>query len=138
MTVIRRLEDPGDADTLPFAMVCTLLQALALDFPTALQVENPSPPRATGRAHALGAPLHDHARGLAPATATECLGITLAGLNQAITDLDAALEPAGLHTQRGFTGICIVPEQAPATEAAAPAERARRFTVLNHADRSLL
>ena len=53
--------------------------------------------------------------------------------------LDACLAPAGLRLHKGSTGMRIVPSLAESPTAAETAsERARAFTVLNHADLMLL
>lgn len=135
ITVIRRVEETGDVGTLTVSTVAAMLDSLSLTWSEAvLQAEN-SGHNDSGIVVRLGALLHNHKKGLPAHVAATYLAATLTDVTRAASTLSVTLEPAGLRVHSGSTGLRIV---AAASSIADSVEEARTFTVLNHADLSLL
>ena len=135
ITVIRRVEESGEVGTLTVATVAAMLEALSLTWPQAVLDTVNQDSNDSEIVARLGALLHTHKRGLPAHVAATYLASTLTDVTKAVAALSAALEPAGLRVHRGSTGLRLVADAAPV---AASVEEARSFTVLNHADLSLL
>lgn len=135
ITVIRRVEESGDVGTLTVATVAAMLDALSMRWEEALLELGDVESAPSDLVVRLGALLHTHAKGLPAQAAAAYLSVTLSEIVEALEGLSVALEPAGLRVHSGSTGLRIV---AVPVRVDGAAEEARAFTVLNHADLSLL
>lgn len=135
VTVIRRVEETGDVGTLTVSTVAAMLESLSLTWSETVLDAQQSSHNDSGIVARLGALLHNHKKGLPTHVAATYLGTTLTDVTKAASDLSVVLEPAGLRVHCGSTGLRIV---ADASSVADSVEEARTFTVLNHADLSLL
>lgn len=135
ITVIRRVEETGDVATLTVSTVAAMLDALSLTWSEAVLEAGSSGHSDSGIVERLGALLHNHKKGLPPHVAATYLATTLTDVTKAASALSVTLEPAGLRVHSGSTGLRLVAGASPVGDSV---EEARTFTVLNHADLSLL
>lgn len=136
-SVVKRLEQSGNADVLQVETLGAVLEALSLDLAEVLE-KRPPTQAPDGLVSEVGALLHDRGRGVPLPEVAVVVGHSLDDVKDALDALDERLRPAGLRVNHASTGISIVPAVRPDAGSGSSRERAHYLSKLKQSDMALI